>query len=411
MAALMPEISFEKYSRDDFLFVYENSTMIMDLYNSIERNPSKRTEITGEINKLRSSLLLHINKKFVDGELRDERDPERYKKITTYANSQNCFIDYNKYDNIILMSDIHADFISFFLTLLQNNIIKIEPEIIGLKERLINDIVLSESQNRSKLILDILINFNISFSKNNTLLTILGDIVDGRRNYGSFIKNVTNDYGINELLIHMFLYNMRIDALNMKSNVICIIGNHDMETIIKPTTAPNYDLFYNDYVDYKTHICLDKHYRRLILLPFYLFDSTLFNIIIRDGNIIGYLSHASFSSFISPKLDNVRILNDSGVNKIEVYDLLYKNIKKLILMSGIVDSQIDVYGDDAQLRRAKSDDMIRLMTEKLSGVHESEPKIKDEQYFMSYLTWSRYFPNSLQEDLKNKYNRDKNKNK
>jgi hypothetical protein len=65
---------------------------------------------------------------------------------------------------------------------------------------------------------------------NKVLFLILGDIVDGQREGGT---KVNDEMGCFELLIHILIHNLRIDAMKNKSEILFTIGNHDLETVIK----------------------------------------------------------------------------------------------------------------------------------------------------------------------------------
>ena len=72
------------------------------------------------------------------------------------------------------------------------------------------------------------------------LFIIVGDLVDGRRSFGSQIPphrplvfGTTDPEGSFELLIHAFLYNMRIRAAQRKSNVVFTLGNHDVTSVFE----------------------------------------------------------------------------------------------------------------------------------------------------------------------------------
>ena len=102
--------------------------------------------------------------------------------------------------------------------------------------------------------------------KPRTILIIVGDIVDGARNGLSEIPDPVGDI---ELLLHVYLFNLRNRALLNESDVRFTIGNHDYHSVIKET-SPELPHFYTSWV----HNSALKFFgtramRRSCLLPFY----------------------------------------------------------------------------------------------------------------------------------------------
>jgi len=62
-----------------------------------------------------------------------------------------------------------------------------------------------------------------------TILVIVGDIVDGHRN-GKSVSDPTGDI---EIKLHILLYNLRLSARSYNSELRFIIGNHDFHTVIQ----------------------------------------------------------------------------------------------------------------------------------------------------------------------------------
>jgi len=119
------------------------------------------------------------------------------------------------YDYIYVTSDIHADFRKLVQLLLTLNLIRI-PENID---------IYTDDIYKSELITD-----TVWIAKR-VLFVIVGDLIDGKR---TGIKSVDYDpNGSFEFLIHAFLFNIRLYAkINMASNVVFTIGNHDHNNII-----------------------------------------------------------------------------------------------------------------------------------------------------------------------------------
>ena len=104
--------------------------------------------------------------------------------------------------------------------------------------------------------------FNV-ISKN-FIFIIVGDIVDGKRGLGN---EVEDSIGNIELLLHIFLFNLRLKARQNNSEVRFTIGNHDWHTVV---SARKDEELYNNYV----HTSAKKYFinwegRRNCLLPFY----------------------------------------------------------------------------------------------------------------------------------------------
>ena len=68
---------------------------------------------------------------------------------------------------------------------------------------------------------------HITFLKQNTLFIILGDLIDGKKE-----SSVNDSIGNFELLLHIFLFNLRIKAMTQGSYVLFTMGNHDFNNII-----------------------------------------------------------------------------------------------------------------------------------------------------------------------------------
>jgi len=201
-----------------------------------------------------------------------------YKKIHAKIQQDpkpNYYYHKDKFDKIYAISDIHADYKALLRHLVKFEFIKYD-EKSGLNFENIDtdefDIY------NPKLISD------VKWVKSNTLLVICGDIVDGcRTNYDknkkSFeIGEVNDTEGTFEILLHMFLRNLKLQAQDNTSDVMLIVGNHDNVTD-KP--------FWNTYVHStakKFFKSIDK--REKILTPFYKNFSLFFGIINEEHNTL-----------------------------------------------------------------------------------------------------------------------------
>jgi len=151
-------------------------------------------------------------------------------------------IDPETYTTVFLTSDIHADLEKFMFILYNMGII--------------NTYYTTHPDNSSSSqyvktpgqILGFITKFKLKFSpETKFLLVIIGDLVDGRRvvdsRGGGY--HIDDKFGNIEVLLHIFIYNLRIKARMQGSEVLFTIGNHDWHTVI------NNDLrstIYNNYV-------------------------------------------------------------------------------------------------------------------------------------------------------------------
>ena len=124
-----------------------------------------------------------------------------------------------KYDKIYLTSDIHADLRKFAQLLVNAGIIKYENG--GMTN------ILTIPEIPSKLLTD------MKWIPQKTLIVIIGDLIDGARviNDNGEEHSVLDKKGNIELLLHVFLYNLRIKARKAESEVRFTVGNHDNETL------------------------------------------------------------------------------------------------------------------------------------------------------------------------------------
>jgi hypothetical protein len=104
------------------------------------------------------------------------------------------------------------------------------------------------------------------------LLVIVGDIVDGQRIDNStkaVVGEVTDPTGNIELLLHAYLYNLRIKARMIGCEIRFTVGNHDMATVVDAPYDGSRE-FYKAYVHRSAQTFFgDFENRRRCLLPFY----------------------------------------------------------------------------------------------------------------------------------------------
>ena len=178
---------------------------------------------------------------------------DRENKIKTFIEKNPSIRDnkqyVTKYDTVYVTSDIHSDYRKFIQTLVSIGLINIPNGInIYSVDGIYDHRIITES--------------TWNPMKKKTLFVIVGDLVDGKRK-----SSVLDNRGNFELLLHAFIYNMRIEALKYESNIVFTIGNHDHHTIIAPIT--------NEHIAEKYITDKSKKYfktltnRRSTLLPFY----------------------------------------------------------------------------------------------------------------------------------------------
>jgi hypothetical protein len=174
------------------------------------------------------------------------------------------------YTTIYAISDIHSDYKTLFRHLIKFKFITYS------NENIITDI----NDNNFDIYNPLLVS-NVKWNpeKNKTLLVICGDIVDGcrpkfenREKIGG--TDVIDPKGMYELLLHMFLRNLKISARNNESDVILLCGNHDNIydiNLYKNYVHENAQKFYKSYQN-----------RNNILAPFYNNNFTLFFGILKE---------------------------------------------------------------------------------------------------------------------------------
>ena len=148
------------------------------------------------------------------------------------------------YDTVYTTSDIHAD------------VCKLNKLLSS--ARLIDSSGLEELDT---------INKPIRWLKPRTMFIIVGDIVDGARGPFSEIYDPVGDI---ELRLHIYLYNLRIKAQQIGSDIRFTIGNHDHHSVILKTDAGMPD-FYKMWVHTTARDFFgSREIRRSCLLPFYM---------------------------------------------------------------------------------------------------------------------------------------------
>ncbi len=223
----------------------ENRKLLDDIANAPILPPSQQPSMNldeylfsaDEINRIVSPIDNHFN-------------PDNIKLINDKINKVkgkiiiNHKIDAKQYNDVFIISDTHADLRKVYSILLNSGMIKSPFNPYD------NDILNPELISKAEWIPE------------NTLLVIVGDLVDGRRG----IISVDDPDGTFELKLHMLFYNLRLQAIKKNSNLIFTLGNHDCETIHDNNDLSDYvHMSSNNYFMTKDN----AHIRRDALRPFY----------------------------------------------------------------------------------------------------------------------------------------------
>ena len=202
-----------------------------------------------------------------------------------------------QYQHIYAIGDIHAD-LPKLITLLSDN------GIIDFNMANLPDF-------RTHL-------HDINWIKPNTLIVLVGDIVDGRRvatdaNPARGItkswRDIPDNIGNIELLLHAFIYNIRLEALKHESDIRFVFGNHDHLSVLCANTVGDRafieNTFYVDYVHTNAKTFFGSfNNRKNILTPFYNCSPYL---IIKIDNEVAFL-HAGFNNGNSDDVDDTQEL-------------------------------------------------------------------------------------------------------
>jgi hypothetical protein len=74
----------------------------------------------------------------------------------------------------------------------------------------------------------------LEWNADDTMLMITGDLIDGKRGH----RTVDDPRGSYEMLLHILLFNLRIGARARNSDVMFVIGNHDLYSVVLPHGFP-----------------------------------------------------------------------------------------------------------------------------------------------------------------------------
>jgi len=134
-----------------------------------------------------------------------------------------------------------------------------------------------------------------------TLFIIVGDVVDGSRtdDYGIVISEIPDTKGNIELLLHAYLYNLRIKARLRNSEVRFTLGNHDYHSVIKMDSS-DWPYFYASWVHTRAQrYFVTRENRRACLMPFY---ECCFFLVVAVGTELGCV-HGGFTVYNENTVD------------------------------------------------------------------------------------------------------------
>jgi hypothetical protein len=194
--------------------------------------------------------------------------PEILAKLAAAAQALKApyIIDKTKYDHVFITSDIHCDLVKLDAMLTKANIVTKRPQIS------LNNVVAEEFNKAPAHVPEVISKiYNTSWLPERTLLIIVGDIVDGARTDGRYrvMGEIPDDKGNIELLLHAYLYNLRLKARQAGSEIRFTIGNHDYHSVIK-VEEPDWPYFYRRWVhENANNFFGGRKGRRDCLMPFY----------------------------------------------------------------------------------------------------------------------------------------------
>jgi len=195
--------------------------------------------------------------------------PEINAKLAAAARALKApyIIDKTKYDHVFITSDIHCDIVKLDRMLTNAKLVakRVPNSLNNVVARELNKAPMTVPEVISKI-------YNTVWLPKRTLLIIVGDIVDGARTDTRSYHvhgEIPDDKGNIELLLHAYLYNLRIKAQQLGSEIRFTIGNHDYHSVIKQSEH-DWPYFYHLWVHRNADTFFgDRTNRRNCLMPFY----------------------------------------------------------------------------------------------------------------------------------------------
>ena len=167
-----------------------------------------------------------------------------HETVMEYASSVSIhdrYVVQRDFGRVVATSDVHADLRKFVQVLVSAGLVS-----SGGPERARAERGSGARAERGSEIEDDPYEYvwTLEWVADDTMLMITGDLVDGRR--GS--RTVDDQRGSYEMLLHILIFNLRIDARERNSDVLFTIGNHDLYSVLLPRAFPNHELW-RSYTD------------------------------------------------------------------------------------------------------------------------------------------------------------------
>lgn len=219
--------------------------MSMPLYTPITTTPTIEFLDKSDIDLLNGTNLISLPDKIL----------QKLNNAQLILSKQSWIIPVGRYNDLYVTSDIHADLRKFVQLLLGLGLI-VYPNL----PNIINEILTIDP-----IPIEIITDMEWN-SPNPSLLVLVGDLIDGKRGKNYY---VFDNKGNIELLLHAFLYNLRIKALQRGSEIRFTVGNHDNISLVQTHTQETIN-FINTYAHSNALVFFGNIYNRTAcLLPFY----------------------------------------------------------------------------------------------------------------------------------------------
>lgn len=235
-------------------------------------------------------------------------------------------IDVKKYDEVYVTSDTHADYRKLIQMLKLANLIAVPKKDMGMSVDPVPLNPYSDDIYSRQFLLE------TRWVMSRTLFVIAGDIIDGRRCTPDEenLCEVQDPRGSFEVLIMAFLYNLRIEALKVGSDILFTLGNHDFNSVILEDNndfAKTYahSSIFNFYNSVGSSDAERLAFRRRLLTPFYENSPYYFLSLENSTNnkkevgIIHASLHATDESSMLEKIITQQTEIDNGTRKLEAF--------------------------------------------------------------------------------------------
>lgn len=209
---------------------------------------------------------------------------------TIKFNIDSNVINESDYQNIFVTSDINADLKSLFINLICSELLILEGCPLS------KDEIIAKCNTYVDIWEEFLVKYHCFPGKNfnKSALVVLGNLINGRRakNFKPYVTNtyelnkyidVYNPWGLNELGIHIILYNLKVLGKKLfRSNVFITYGSNEVSTLIKSDYK---NIYLHQYIesinniDEMTKNTFTFKNRHDILMPFYLINNYAFIVI------------------------------------------------------------------------------------------------------------------------------------